>query len=120
MPNLKALSLASLILPLVLACAPSTQPQQPGGSVETMKDTQTALQASTAPPKYGGMMVVPSPEGPKTLNPYFSSGVPMSHVGRPVYDNLVELYQPSPEYDKFRGSARVEPMLAESWDTPND
>lgn len=114
-----------LVLPLLLtaACAAPTAPGAGSGdpsTVSTMQDAQTALKAPTGPPKYGGMIVVPSPEGPKTMNPYFSAGVPMSHVGRPVFDNLVELYQPTPDYDGHRGSARVEPMLAERWEMPDN
>ena len=105
-----------------VACAAPGAPVAGTGdsaTVSTMQDTQTALKVPTSPPKYGGMMVVPSPEGPKTMNPYFSNGVVMSHVGRPLFDNLVEEYQPALDYED-RGGSRVEPMLAERWEMPNE
>ncbi len=112
--------IASLPLLLTLACAaPAGVGTGDSGTVATMQDTQTALKPATSPPKYGGVIVVPSPEGPKTMNPYFSNGVVMSHVGRPLFDNLVESYQPTPDHDQ-RGSNRVEPMLAERWEMPDD
>ncbi len=105
-----------------LACSPAAAPSEENagsGAPSLPKDIPTALTPTAAQPKYGGMMVITPAESVKTMDPYFSAGAAMNHVGRPVYQALTGDKQSGMATDP-RGSGEVEPALAESWEMPND
>lgn len=120
MPRVTSL-LALLLLSLGVACAPSVQEVAPssGEGATLPKDVPTALTPTASQPKHGGMMVITPAESVKTMDPYFSAGAAMNHVGRPVYQALTGDRQPTMDTDP-RGAGEVEPALAERWEMPND
>jgi len=107
--------LTGLSVLMGVACAPQAAEQGPGGVMATPAPTTGA----PAQPKSGGLMTIAISEGPKTMDPHFSTGVAMNHPGRPIFQNLVEVLQPEPLTDS-RQSGKVEPQLAESWSMPDD
>lgn len=113
----RGLIVALSVLALCAACAPALQ-QAPEETAPT-RDIPTALTPSANQPKYGGMMVITPVESVKTMDPYFSTGAAMNHVGRPVFQALTGDKQPTPDTDP-RGTGEVEPVLAERWEMPND
>lgn len=106
-----------LVAPVLLALACGVPAASEDGSAE--RDIPTALTPTAGQPKYGGLMTIAIAEGPKTMDPYFTSGVTMNHVGRPIFQTLLEVYQPTADTDT-RTNNQVEPLLAERWEMPDD
>ena len=117
---------ALLTLMLSVSCAPASVPQggattggeqaKPGSQGEKLVDND--LLAPNVPRKKGGLMTLAISEAPKTLDPYFSSGVAMNHIGRPLYQTLLEVNQPTP--GPKPGVGEVAAFLAEKWSMPDD
>lgn len=119
-------------LMLGIACAPSpaavdqnkgSNPLEgasnPSAAPQGLKLVDNDALAPNVPQKRGGLMTIAISEGPKTLDPYFSSGVPANHVGRPLFQTLLQPYQPTPDTDP-RQSNQYAPLLAEKWQMPDD
>jgi peptide/nickel transport system substrate-binding protein len=104
----RVVTLLALVLLLATACAPAANT---GAPAESATDSEAGAEAAAGEPKAGGTLTVALDGEIDTIDPHVSVTIVGFQVYTQIFEGLVQLNKTLDD---------VEPLLAESWEQPDD